>query len=81
MCAAAVTYQEYPIRVIGQELAFVGPRPGKDESEQFENVLGVCGVLQLVVWFSQSIIRHGHRGRRVRGKAACESGVVLLIFA
>lgn len=84
MCAAAVTYQEHPIRVIARQglaRAAAGARPGEEESEQFEDVLRVCRVLQFVVWRSQSVVRHDHWGRRGRSKAAREDCVVLLIFA
>ena len=60
--AAAMTNQEHTVRVIARQgLAAVGPRPREEESEQFEDVLRVCRVLQFVVRRGQSVVRHDHR--------------------
>jgi hypothetical protein len=80
VCAAAVTYQEYSVRVIGLDWVSVGPGPGNEESEQLENVLRVCGVLQVVVCLCQTIIRHDHRKFCVRGKTVREGAVISLVF-
>jgi len=82
MCAAAVTYQEYSVRVIRGGLISLGPgpRPRKEEREQLEDVLRVCRVLQLVVRLGQSIIRNGHREGRVCSKAPCEGAMVRFIL-
>ncbi|KAF8274966.1 hypothetical protein EI94DRAFT_12183 [Lactarius quietus] len=57
-----------------------GSGPRKQESEQLEDVLRVCRVLQLVVRVSQPIIRDGNRVGRVHGEVARKVAVILLIF-
>ena len=71
MGAAAVAYQEYSVRVIWRGLGSLGSGPSKEESQQLENVLSVCGVLQSV---------DDHRRRRVCGKASRKDAVILLVF-
>jgi predicted membrane protein len=81
VCAAAVTYQEYSVRVIGPDWVSMGTGPGNEESEQLQNVLRVCGVLQLVVCLCQTIIWHDYREICVRSKTVREGAVISLVFA
>ena len=80
MRAAAVAYQEYSSRVIRQRLGSLGSGPRKEESQQLENVLRVCGMLQSVVRLCQTIVRHDHWKRRVRGKVSREDAVIFLVL-
>jgi hypothetical protein len=46
-----MTHKEKFVRVVWGGRASRGSRPGKQESEQLEDVLCMCRVLQLVVRF------------------------------
>ena len=75
-----MTHKENVVRVVWGRGASCGPRPGKQESEQLEDVLCMCRVLQLVVRVRQPIVRDDNRVGRVHGEVARKAAVILLIF-